>query len=325
MDRSPAETTRGAGLAEALGTFVFVLVGAGVICVERAPGGSIGLLGVALANGFALCAMIYALRGYSLAHLNPAATLAALLLGRITPKVAGQHFLAQLSGAALAGIALRALFPAALEGIHLGTPVLADGLTFGRAIAAEAVVAFAWVLTLGATEWRGSHSEVGPLAVGLVYTTAILVLGPLTGAAGNPARAFGPAFAAGSYGDQTVYWIGPLIGGLIAALVYWLVLRQPAETAAPAQLDPPAPSATPDARSLYRRGILLFKAGHLEEAAQYLDRVTQMQPEWPEPYYYIGMVYREYGDEVNANAFFDAALYYRGAHLERRGDDRIGR
>jgi glycerol uptake facilitator-like aquaporin len=321
------------GLAEATGSFVLVLVGAGAACIDRTTAGAIGRLGLALTSGFTLGVMIFALRGFHQAYFNPAITVAAVLTRRMTPRAAVVQLLSQMSGAAAAGVLLRLVFPDALGRCGLGAPMLAYDLGFGRGIFIEAFVGFAWVFAFAATLWRKPPTELGPVAVGLAYAAGIMFAAPLTGGAGNPMRAFGPAFASGVYTSHAVYWLGPLLGGLVAGALAPLFLRPPAATPEPRPLSPrrvreqpaaeaeaaaePAPTPPVDeAMACYNRGLALFKEGQLELAAQELARATEIRPSWPEPYYYIGMVYREYGDLTNANAFFDAALYFRGAHVE---------
>lgn len=307
---------RGAILAEGIGTFVLVLIGAGALCVDNTTGTPIGRLGVALAGGLTLCAMMFALNGVSGAYLNPAATLAGVLTTRLPIPLAFKYVVAQVVGAICAGVALRALFPAAVRSIHLGLPALAENVSFGQAVTAEALVAFAWVITLGATSWRGARTSIAPLAVGLVYATCILVLGPLTGGCGNPARAFAPAFASGTYTNQAVYWAGPAAGAFVAAAVFLILFWRSVRAARPPSVE--ELDVDPErARISYRRGLALFREGRLEEAAQLFAAATESRPEWPEPYYYIGIIYRDLGDDANADAFFDAAVHFRGEQRSR--------
>ena len=215
--------------AEAIGTFGLTFVIAGTICADRYSGGEIGLLGVAVASGAALAAMAYATRPVSGGHLNPATTVAEMALGRISPGLGLAYIGAQLAGASLAGACLAGLYtPQIWEPVNLGTPTLSPEVVFATGVFVEAVLTFLLVTTaLQAGESRESAAMVYGLAIGLVLICGTLVGGPLTGAAMNPARAFGPALASGVWKAHAVYWMGPISGGLSAALASrWL---QPAE------------------------------------------------------------------------------------------------
>jgi MIP family channel proteins len=212
-------------VAEAVGTFLFFFVGMGSVVLGDylvANGGtSPGLLGVALAHGLALAVLVSALGPVSGGHFNPAVTLAVWIMGRITPSRAAMYVVAQLIGAALAGFALKSVFPTeAWQPSAIGTPALGVGISPLTGIAIEAVLTALLVFVVIGTAVDGRAPKIGGLAIGLAVTADILVGGPLTGAAMNPARWFGPAVAAGVFTDWYVWWIGPLLGSAVAALVY---------------------------------------------------------------------------------------------------------
>ncbi|MBI3286529.1 MAG: MIP family channel protein [Chloroflexi bacterium] len=203
-------------LAEFLGTFALVFIGAGAVVA----GG--GTLEIALAFGLTLMAMSYALGHISGTHINPAVTLAMLLADKIEAAVAGTYILAQLFGAVVAGVVLKLVSPDQIAAAtHLGTTRLADHLSAPQGVLIEAVLTFLLVLTIFgvAVDERGSTPLAG-LAIGLVLTLDILMGGPLTGASMNPARSLGPALASGFWDDHLVYWIGPLLGAAAASLLY---------------------------------------------------------------------------------------------------------
>ena len=127
---------------------------------------------------------------------------------------------AQLIGAVGAGLALKAVFPDAWQASNIGTPALGPGITPLAGIGIEAVLTVVLVLTVIGTAVDPRAPKIGGLAIGLAVAADILVGGPLTGAAMNPARWFGPAVAAGAYADWYVWWIGPAIGAAAAALIY---------------------------------------------------------------------------------------------------------
>jgi len=217
-------------VAEAIGTFLFFFVGAGSVVLGdylAANGGSgPGLLGVALAHGLALAVLISALGAVSGGHFNPAVSLAVWIMGRIAPATAAAYVAAQLVGALAAGLALKAVFADSWQPSNVGTPALGSGITPLAGIGVEAVLTALLVLAVIGTAVDARGPKIGGLAIGLAVAADILVGGPLTGAAMNPARWFGPAVAAGAYADWYVWWIGPLIGAAVAALIYRSMLAE---------------------------------------------------------------------------------------------------
>ena len=224
------DRTVAALIAEAIGTFLFFFVGAGSVVLGdylTAHGGSgPGLLGVALAHGLALAVLISALGAVSGGHFNPAVTLAVWIMGRISPIRSALYVLAQLVGALVAGLALKAVFADSWQVSNIGTPALGPGITPFIGIVIEAVLTALLVLAVLGTAVDPRAPKIGGLAIGLAVAADILVGGPLTGAAMNPARWFGPAVASGAYADWYVWWIGPAVGAAIAALVYRSTLAE---------------------------------------------------------------------------------------------------
>lgn len=215
--------------AEALGTFLFFFVGAGAVVLTQHADGAGGLLGVALAHGLALAVLVSALGAVSGAHFNPAVSVAVVISGHMTVSRAALYVAAQLVGAVAAGLALRLVFPeTSWEPVALGTPVVDPSIGVGAAIAIEAVLTVLLVLAVFGTAIDRRAPKLGGLAIGLAVTADVLMGGPLTGAAMNPARWFGPAVASGTYADWYVWWIGPLVGAAVAAVLYRLVLAETA-------------------------------------------------------------------------------------------------
>lgn len=214
-------------IAEFIATFALCFIGAGAIVTDSWMGGA-GLVGIALAHAIVLGVMVNATGHVSGGHVNPAVTAGFLVTGRI-PAVKGALYIgSQLVGGICAGFLLRAVYPASAWGaVHLGAPALGRGVGFGLGVLLEIVLTFFLVFTVFATavDPRAPKGVYG-FSIGLVLLFDILMGGPLTGAAMNPARAFGPAFAAGFWQDQAVYWIGPLIGGMGAALLYHHLLME---------------------------------------------------------------------------------------------------
>lgn len=216
-------------LAEGIGTFALTFIGSAVICVDSYSGGDIGAVGVALAQGSVLAAVVVATARLSGGHVNPAVTLAALLVRAIEPRRAAAYFGAQLLGAVVAGLTLTAMFGGDIWGpVRLGTPMLGSGVQPGTGAFIEAVLTFllVFVVLQVAFNEKGLRGSAG-LTIGAVLTAIALVGGPLTGAAVNPARAFGPALASGHFEAHWVYWIGPMLGAVAAAVVFSVLRIDP--------------------------------------------------------------------------------------------------
>lgn len=218
-------------VAEAVGTFLFFFVGAGavVLATSSADGGP-GLVGIALAHGLALAVLVSALGAVSGAHFNPAVTVAVRLAGRIEWGHAVAYILVQLAAAVAAGLALRAVFvESAWSPSFIGTPALGAETTPLAGIAIEAVLTLLLVLAVFGTAVDRRAPRLGGMAIGLAVAADILMGGPLTGAAMNPARWFGPAVASGHLQDWYVWWVGPLIGAIVGAVIYRYALEGEAE------------------------------------------------------------------------------------------------
>jgi MIP family channel proteins len=206
-------------VAEMLGTFGLIFFGAGAVITSGA--GGFGLLGVALTHAIVLSVMITSTMGISGGHLNPAVTLGFLATGRITAGRAGLYIVSQLVGAALAGLALKGLLPGPMVRATIaGTPQLAGTITLPLAIGMEALLTFFLVSAVFGTCVNPDAPKIGGFGIGLTLFFDIMVGGTFTGAAMNPARAFGPSLVSGVWTGHAVYWIGPIIGGVLAALLW---------------------------------------------------------------------------------------------------------
>jgi len=228
-------------LAELVGTFLFFFVGAGA----ATRGGT--LLEVALAHGLVLLVMVSALGAVSGGHFNPAVTFAIWLTGRMPTTTAALYVVVQLAGGLLAGLLLRAIFPPdVVATTHLGTPALGTGVSPFVGIVIEAVLTMILLFAVFGTAIDRRAPRVGGIAIGFAVGTDILMGGPLTGAAMNPARWFGPAVASTTFDNWYVWWIGPLVGAAIAALLWRGIFLEELEPergpAAPTAPDP-VPSA----------------------------------------------------------------------------------
>lgn len=208
-------------VAEVIGAFALIFAGAGSIIVNEATKGSVGLLGIALAHGLAIALMVSALGMISGGHFNPAVTCGFLAAKRMPGGRGLSYIIAQLVGAVLAALVLKATYPAeAAAAVHLGTPALMPGTSFWAAAFLEAIGTFFLVIVVFGTAVNPQAPRIGGLAIGLTITMDILAFGPLTFAAVNPARAFGPALVSGAWADHLVYWIGPIVGGVVAGWFY---------------------------------------------------------------------------------------------------------
>ena len=220
-------------VAEFIGTFALCFIGAGSICIAQLMEGKVtnaGLVGIALAHGCVLAVMISALGHLSGGHFNPAVTVGALVGGKIKAPMAGAYIVTQLVGGAVAGFLLLQVFPAsAWKPVNLGTPGLGAGVTVGTGILVETVLTFFLVMVVYGTaiDDRGTWKAIGGFGIGFTVLCDILMGGPVTGASMNPARTFGPALAAGYWDNHIVYWIGPLLGGSLAGLLYGRFLIKP--------------------------------------------------------------------------------------------------
>jgi MIP family channel proteins len=217
-------------VAEFVGIFALVFIGGATLINGQARGAGAGLLEAAFAHGLILAVTVTATMRIS-GHFNPAVTLGFLIVRRIEPVMAGVYIVAQLLGGMLAAYALRGLFPEPdAMAARLGGQAIAINVTAWQAMGLEAIATFLLVFVVFGTAVDPNAPRVGGLAIGLTVAADILAIGPLTGASMNPARSFGPAVASGIFEGQAVYWTGPLLGGIAAALLYdMLFLRRGVE------------------------------------------------------------------------------------------------
>jgi aquaporin Z len=237
-------------VAEFVGTFALIFAGAGSILVAAAIQEQ-SILGVAFAHGLAIAVMASAVGHISGAHFNPAVTFGFLITRRMNPVLAGYYWIAQFTGAAFAALLLKWIFPNGLVDANgVGVPRISDQIGTARGLVLEIVLTIflVWVIFATAADPGGTFKSIAGLAIGLTITMDVLVGGPLTGAAMNPARAFGPQLVGSEWADGWVYYVGPLIGASIAALAYdWLYLRRdrPTVVGTPESgLDEPRPGET---------------------------------------------------------------------------------
>ena len=206
----------GAFVAEFIGTFALTLIGAGAIL-----NGSAGLVGVALAHGLVIVVFGTALGAVSGGHFNPAVSIAMLATGRIDPAKAGGYIVSQVLGSILAALILTQVFPAeTVSAAKLGTPLLSATTSIGAGIILEFLTTFFLVTAIFGTAVDSRAPKMGALFIGLTVTLGILCIGPMTGAALNPARSIGPALVGGYLDNFWLYWIAPIAGAVAAAFLY---------------------------------------------------------------------------------------------------------
>lgn len=212
-------------VAEFVGTAFFVFLGAGTIVVNAASNNAIGMVGIALAHGVGIAVLITMTMSISGGHLNPAVSVSLWLAQKIDGRTLGQYVLAQILGAVAGALLVKGFFPTmAARVTSLGTPQLAGTLGLFEGIGIEALLTFFLVSAVFGTAVSPQAPKVGGFGIGLAIFVGGLVGGALTGAAMNPARAFGPALVAWEWHGQAVYWIGPLLGATAAGALWKFVL-----------------------------------------------------------------------------------------------------
>ncbi len=222
-------------VAEMVGTFAIVFLGAAALCTDAVSAHRPGLVGVALAQGIAWAVALTMTVSLSGGHLNPATTITLWVYKRVDTSQLLYYVAAQLIGAVAAGGVVAMIFggTSALADVGLGTPHIKNVQGVGAtsqftAIGIEAVITFVLIFTYCATIMDTRSPRVGGAAVGLIVTAGIIVCEPLIGASLNPARVFGTAVweakLRGNWEfltrDHFVYWIGPVVGGLLAGGLY---------------------------------------------------------------------------------------------------------
>jgi aquaporin TIP len=221
-------------VAEAIGTFFLCFAGIAAIVSTGEPINSgAGLVGVALAHGLALSIAVSIFAGISGAHFNPAVTIGFVSTGRIAPPLAALYIIAQLIGATAAAAACNTIFPAAaVTSAQLGIPLPSDWVTVPILLLTEFILTFLLMTAIFGTavDNRAMPMKLGGFAVGLTVAFDILAAGPVTGASMNPARSFGPALIHGNFDFHGWYWLAPIAGAVVAAILYHHVLLETENT-----------------------------------------------------------------------------------------------
>jgi MIP family channel proteins len=222
---------RQAYVAEFIGTFAWVFFGSVSVTVflpvlgVASPAAS--FVGIALTQGMIVMAMVYALGSISGCHINPAVTITAVALRKLDVDDGVGYLVAQVLGATVAGLAHELILPGngALTKFGLPSPTSAIGQSDAAAVFIELIITFFLMLSVYSALYTDKvPAGASGILIGMTLTAGILIAGPLTGGAANPARALGPAIASGTYGSLWVYWVGPIIGALLAGYVYQYLL-----------------------------------------------------------------------------------------------------
>ena len=208
-------------IAEFVGTFALIFIGAGALAIS--PG---NLVAVALAHGLVIVTFTYAYGHISGTHINPAVTLGLLIAGEIEFVSAVGYWIVQFLGGILGAVVLNVVLPNAGD---LGVTILGEGVTPVQGLVVETVLTFFLVNTIFNTAVSGKAGNFAGLDIGLTLVLSILMGGPLTRASLNPARTLGPAIVSGNYADIWLYFVGPFVGAILAALLYIGVLKDKGE------------------------------------------------------------------------------------------------
>jgi aquaporin Z len=220
----PGGLSAGKLLAELLGTYVLVLVGATAILAATGSEGSAKYLAIGLGFGLALLAGLYAFGEVSGGHFNPAVSLAMLIDGRMGFPLTIQYWVAQIAGGILAGYTL--LLVSDKAAVASTATVPAQGLDLWKAFLFEAAFTAIFVLVILQVTKSAAVGQTVFLAIALTLVAVHVALIPFTGASVNPARSLGSGVAGGVWTDQWIYWVAPLVGAVVAWVIHKAVTAE---------------------------------------------------------------------------------------------------
>jgi aquaporin Z len=233
-------------VVEFLGTFALIFAGVGAII--QTQGGD--LVAIGLAHGLAIGLFVAAAGHITGGVYNPALAVGLVAARRLDPVRGAVYIVAQLAGGVVAAWFLTMIYPdAARDAVNLGVPAVGEGFSTGNAFFVEIIMTFFLMFVVfGVAIDHRTGRAISGLAIGLTITMDIYAGGAVSGAIMNPARAFGPALVEGDFGDHWIWWVAPIVGAVIAALLYNDVLlkgvspgEEPSE-----RIDPEAPRAARD-------------------------------------------------------------------------------
>ena len=223
-----------AAVAEFVATFALIFIGAGAVITSSA--GNLDLVGVALAHGLVLAIMVSITGHISGGLVNPAVTIALWTSGKISTQRGAVLIVVQMVAAVVGALLVRYCFGAAsFDAGDAGAPALGPGVSVGTGIVIEAILTFFLVFAVFGTavDDKGPWNKTAGFTIGLVIAFDIMAFGPLTGAAMNPARWFGPALVGGLWDNSVVWIVGPIAGAIIAGVLYTTVLLRGREPSTP--------------------------------------------------------------------------------------------
>jgi aquaporin NIP len=214
------------GIAEMFGTFSLVAAGCGAIVVNDMTG-ALGHVGIALTFGLVVMVMVAAIGHLCGAHLNPAVTTAFALTRHFPWREVPVYIGSQFVGATAAAVTLLALFG---NRAGLGSTTPQGGTIQSLLLEMLLTAALMFVITAVATDTR-AVGELAAIAIGFTVATNALWGGPISGASMNPARSLGPALVSGTWVDQWIYFVGPMVGATLGAAIYQFIRGQHDEAA----------------------------------------------------------------------------------------------
>jgi MIP family channel proteins len=232
-------------LAEFVGTFSLVFIGAGAAAVVGDGVGLPAIAAIAVAHGLTIMVFAFAYGAISGGHMNPAVTVGVLAAGAMDIGAAIGYIGSQLVGGVAGALFLSFVLGGASTG--LGLPALAHNLALGAVsltitpaagFMIEGVLAFFLVTVVLSTAVAGRAGNLAPIAIGMTLTLNIIMGGALTGAAFNPARALGPMVATGNFRDAWLYLTAPIVGAIVAAILHTALVRLAQERTTAVRISP---------------------------------------------------------------------------------------
>ena len=217
-------------LAECIGTFALVFAGTGAIVINSTTDGGVGHLGIGITFGLVIMVMIYAVGHISGAHFNPAVTLAFAVGRHLSWNLVLAYWAAQGLGAVLASVALRAMFG---NEANLGATLPTGSAQQSLVLEGILTMLLMFVITAVATDVR-AVGQAAAIAIGATVGLEAIFAGPISGASMNPARSLAPALVSGTWTDQWIYVVGPIVGAVIGVTLYQLIRDEPATEGASA-------------------------------------------------------------------------------------------
>jgi len=214
-------------IAEFFGIAIFVYFATGaatVATIVDPTKTSVAIIIVSLGQAFALVIALFSIGNVSGGVINPAVTIALVIVDRLDLLRAALYIIAQIGGAIIGSLLLKATIPGHFEGA-LGATTPGPFTSKGTAVLIEIILTFTltWVIFATAIDPDG-FGKLAPLAIGLVLIGDLIVGWLFTGSSMNPARSLGPAIVANVWRARWVYWVGPIVGAVTAAVIYDFVL-----------------------------------------------------------------------------------------------------